>query len=126
MSVKYNVVQRGNPQKPDEPKKFYAQAIGDGEVTQKDISKEIEEMTALSEPDVASALSAFRKILQRKLSEGRIVRFGEFGSFQVSFSSDGAATAETFNPSTISDAKIIFRPGTDLKDLLKTLKFEKL
>jgi predicted histone-like DNA-binding protein len=126
MSVKYNLVERGNPQKPDDPKKFYAQAIGDGEVSQRDLSKEIEEMTALSEPDVVAALSAFRKILQRKLAEGRIVRLGEFGSFQVALSSEGAVTADKFNPSTISDVKIVFRPGTELKELLKTLKFEKI
>jgi predicted histone-like DNA-binding protein len=125
MSVKYNLVERGNPQKPTEPKKIYASAIADGEVSQRDISKEIEEMTALSEPDVASALSAFRKILQRKLAEGRIVRLGEFGSFQVSLSSEGAVTADKFSPSTINDVKIVFRPGTELKELLKTLKFEK-
>jgi predicted histone-like DNA-binding protein len=126
MSVKYNLVERGNPQKPTDPKKFYAQGIADGEATQKDISKEIEEMTALSEPDVAAALSAFRKVLQRKLAEGRIVRFGEFGSFQVALSSEGAESPEEFNPATINDVKIVFRPGADIKDLLKTLKFEKI
>jgi predicted histone-like DNA-binding protein len=126
MSTKFHLIQRKNPQKPTEPKKFYAQPIADGEITSKEIGKEIEEMTSLTEPDVVSALSAFRKIMQRKLSEGRIVRFGEFGSFQVSFSSEGAETADKFEVSAIRNPKIIFRPGADLRELLKTIKYEKV
>jgi hypothetical protein len=37
MAVKYNLVQRGNPQKPDEPKKWYAQSKSDGDVSLKDL-----------------------------------------------------------------------------------------
>jgi hypothetical protein len=33
MAVNYVVVERGNPAKPDAPKKFYAQAKSSGELT---------------------------------------------------------------------------------------------
>ena len=35
MTVKYVVVERGNPLKPQEPKKYYAQAKASGELTMK-------------------------------------------------------------------------------------------
>jgi nucleoid DNA-binding protein len=63
--------------------------------------------------------------LTKDLSEGRIVRFGDFGSFSISLSSEGAETADKFNSSMIKGAKIAFRPGIDLKEMLAIMKFEK-
>jgi len=64
-------------------------------------------------------------ITLRHLENGKIVCFGDFGSFQVSLSSNGAETAEKFNQSLIKEPKVTFRPGIDLKDMLATLKYEK-
>lgn len=125
MAVKYNLVERGNPQKPTDPKKFYAQAIADGEVTQKDLGDQIEELTSLTEPDVLAAVSALRKVMVRGLADGKIVRFGDFGSFQVTLSSDGFESADKFKADSIRDVKIVFRAGTELRDMLDKLKFER-
>lgn len=126
MSVKYIITEKGNPSKPAEPKKFYATAKADGEVTFKKLSKEISNIsTTVSDTDVLAVLNVLVKALINHLSEGRIVRFGEFGSFQVSLSSEGAATRKEFNTSLIRNSKITFRPGTNLKEMLATLKYEK-
>lgn len=126
MSVKYIITEKGNPSKPAEPKKFYATAKADGEVTFKKLSKEISDIsTTVSDTDVLAVLNVLVKALINHLSEGRIVRFGEFGSFQVSLSSEGAATRKEFNTSLIRNSKITFRPGTNLKEMLATLKYEK-
>ncbi|MDR2804606.1 MAG: hypothetical protein LBB85_03040 [Dysgonamonadaceae bacterium] len=55
-----------------------------------------------------------------------MVRFGDFGSFQISISNDGAETAENFNASFIKSSKVVFRRGVDLKEMRATLKFEKV
>jgi len=126
MSVKYSLVQRANPQKRQDPKKWYAQAESTGEITSKELGKSIEEMTALTEPDVIAATTALRKAMARGLADGKIVRLGDFGSFQVTLSSEGSDSKDKFNPATIDSVKIVFRPGTELRDLLTTLKFEKI
>jgi nucleoid DNA-binding protein len=59
------------------------------------------------------------------LSNGEIVRFGDFGSFQVALTSEGAETEAKFNASLIKGGKVAFRPGIDLKEMLATLKYEK-
>ena len=119
MSVKYIITEKGNPSKPAEPKKFYATAKADGEVTFRKLSKEISNIsTTVSDTDVLAVLNVLVKALINHLSEGRIVRFGEFGSFQVSLSSEGAATRKEFNTSLIRNSKITFRPGTNLKEML--------
>ncbi|MGV4511791.1 HU family DNA-binding protein, partial [Ornithobacterium rhinotracheale] len=41
MPVKYNVVERKNPQKREEPSKWYANAKADGDISLKEIAEEI-------------------------------------------------------------------------------------
>lgn len=126
MAVTYVVVERGNPLKPAEPKKFYAQAKASGELTLKKLSKEIAQgSTTVSDTDVLAVLNDLTKLLVRHLSEGEIVRFGDFGAFQISLSGSGAESAEKYNSSLIRAGKITFRPGADLRDALATLKYEK-
>jgi predicted histone-like DNA-binding protein len=127
MAVKYIIVPHGNPGNPEAPKKFYAQAKGDGELTLRKLSKEIAEgSTTVSDTDVLAVLNDLTKILKRHLDNGEIVRFGDFGTFQISLTSDGAETEEKFHPSLIKNPKVTFRPGIDLKEMLATLKYEKV
>jgi len=126
MAVTYVVVPRGNPSKPAEPKKFYAQAKSSGELTFRKLSKEISEgSTTVSDTDVLAVLNDLVKILKRHLDNGSIVRFGDFGSFQITVSSDGAEEASKFNSSLIRKPKVTFRPGIDLREMMNNLKYEK-
>lgn len=126
MPVKYNVVEKKNPQKPNEPTKFYANAKADGEISLKEISKEISAgSTTVSDTDVLAVLNEFTKLMSKHLSNGKIVKFGDFGNFQITLSSEGAESAEKFNSSLIKSNKITFRPGVDLREMLATVKYEK-
>jgi predicted histone-like DNA-binding protein len=126
MAVKYIVTEKGNPQQPEAPKKWYGMAKSNGEFTLKKLSKEIAEgSTTVSDTDVLAVLNDLTKILRRHLENGEIVRFGDFGSFQISIGGEGAATADKYNASLIKTRKVTFRPGVDLKEMLNNLKFEK-
>ncbi|WP_461629455.1 HU family DNA-binding protein [Labilibaculum euxinus] len=126
MSVKFVVREKGNPSKPTEPKKWYATAKSSGEISFKDLSNEIAEgSTTVSDTDVLAVLNDLTKLLSRHLAAGEIVRFGDFGSFQVSVKSTGAETEKKFHAGQIIKSKINFRPGNDLKDMLLTLKYTK-
>ena len=126
MAVSYITVPKGNPAKPEAPKKYYAQAKARSELTFRKLSKEIAEgSTTVSDTDVLAVLNDLTKLLKRHLDNGEIVRFGDFGSFQVSISSEVAETAEKFNASMIKGGKVVFRPGIDLKEMLAALKYEK-
>ncbi|MDR1526592.1 MAG: HU family DNA-binding protein [Dysgonamonadaceae bacterium] len=127
MAVNYVVVPKGNPADPNAPKKFYAHAKSSGELTLKKLSKEIAEgSTTVSDTDVLAVLNDLTKILKRHLDKGEIVRFGDFGTFQIAISSGGAETEEKFHQSLIKSSKVAFRPGVDLKEMLATLKYEKV
>lgn len=126
MSVNYVLVERGNPANPEAPKKFYALAKSSGELTFRNLSKEIAQGgTTVSDTDVLAVLNDLTKILYRHLENGEIVRFGDFGTFQISLTSEGAEKPEKFNASLIKKPKVTFRPGIDLKEMLAILKYEK-
>lgn len=126
MAVNYVIIQKANPLNREEPKKFYAQAKSRGELTFRKLSKEIAEgSTTVSDTDVLAVLNDLTKILRRHLENGEIVRFGDFGTFQISLSSEGAETEEKFHPSMIKKSKVNFRPGIELKEMLSNLEYEK-
>ncbi|MDY3317107.1 HU family DNA-binding protein [Riemerella anatipestifer] len=125
MPIKFNVVQKANPSKREE-KKWYASAKADGEVSFKALSKEIAQgSTTVSDTDVLAVLNDLIKSLSRHLSDGKIVRLGEFGAFQVSLSSNGEEEESKVTAASIKNSKIVFRPGEDLRNMLATAKYEK-
>lgn len=127
MAIKYNIIERKNILKPSEPAKFYASAKADGEISFKALAKEIAAAgSTVSDSDMLAVLNDLNKLLIKHLSEGKIVRFGDFGSFQVSVSSTGAETEAKFSSSNITGNKIQFRPGAELKAMLATAKYEKI
>ncbi|MDR2027370.1 MAG: DNA-binding protein, partial [Prevotellaceae bacterium] len=115
MAVKYILVERGNPQKPEEPKKVYAQAKSDGDIDIKALGKEITQRCTVNYADTLAVIESLKQALIVNLEENRIVRFGDFGSFQIGIGSEGAETEEKFNSSMIKSKKVVFRPGEDLK-----------
>jgi len=125
MPVKYTVSERGNPLQPQQPKKWYANAKSAGDTTLRTLSKEIAARSTISPADTQAVLVALTEVLVEHLANGKIVRLGDFGAFQVSVGSHGAETEAKFNTSLIKTKKVAFRPGIDLKEMLNNLKFEK-
>ena len=127
MAVTYVVKEKANPLKRDDFKKWYATAKSSGELTFRQLSKEIAAgSTTVSDTDVLAVLNDLTKILRRNLEAGKIVRFGDFGSFQITLSSAGAPSEDKFHPSLIRGSKVQFRPGIDLREMQNNLKFKKV
>ncbi|MDR1339891.1 MAG: HU family DNA-binding protein [Prevotellaceae bacterium] len=126
MSVKYTVSEKGNPLDPSQPKKWYANAKSTGDEKLRALGKKIAVRCTVSPADTHAVLIALTEVLTESLAEGKIVRLGDFGAFQVSINSAGAETEEKFNASLIKGSKVVFRPGIDLKEMQNNLKFEKV
>ena len=126
MAIPFVLTERGMLNNPAAPKKWYASAKSSGELTFRKLAKEISEGgSTVSDSDTMAVLNDLIKVLRRHLDAGEIVRFGDFGSFQVSIKSNGAETEAKFNASLIHSPKIVFRPGADLKEMLNNLKYAK-
>ncbi|MDR7793741.1 HU family DNA-binding protein [Riemerella anatipestifer] len=127
MSIKYKTIQKAQPGVAGGgDKKFYASpVVYQGEKTLEGLTKDIEKISTVSGADIRAVLYALVDVMQNSLSDGQIVRLGELGSMRVSLSSEGKAKEEEVTSAAVKSAKVLFTPGSDLKKMLQTLKFEK-
>ena len=120
------LVQRGNPAKPADAKKFYAQLASSGEVTTRQLMKEISARSTVSAADTMAVLESLLELLPEKLAQGLIVRLGDFGSFAASVTSEGVAEEEEFVASSmVTGYKIRFRAGKELTKAVAGIEYPK-
>ncbi len=121
--INLKTVQRPNPKDAKAPRKFYVSAQSAGEVTLEKMSESISEKCTLTDTDVLAVLSALTREMTTHLMDGKIVRFGTFGSFQLGLSSDGVATEAEASRLLVRGARIRFRPGRRIEDSMRNLKY---
>jgi len=125
MSIKYKTIARKNLLNPADPEKFYAIATASGKTDIDKLSRLIANNSTVSRTDVYAVIMGLLETIGDELADGNTVSLGKLGSLGINLKSDGAATADAVTAATIKGGKIIYRPGTELKSMLKTLKFEK-
>ena len=64
--------------------------------------------------------------LDKHLKAGRIVQFGEIGSFRLAVGSTGSVDVKSFTASQIKKPKIVFTPGSRLQETRKLTTFERI
>ena len=108
--MKVKIVQRKNPQKPDEPGKFYGQPVLDGVAGMDMICRQIAGRSSLTAGDVKNVLTNFLDELPTYMLMNRSVQLEDFGILRISFGSEGVDRAEDFSSSLIRGVKIVFTP----------------
>jgi len=125
MPITFNVISRKNIQKPNDPPKYYADIVGNGQTTLADLAKYASTVSTVSKADILAVLeSTFSKIAD-DVADEKIVYVGEYFTLQAGGSSEGKETADEVNASSIKSVKTIFRPGKMIKDALKLAEFKK-
>lgn len=125
-TVGYKIVERGNPGRPDEHKKFYALIKCTRVVDVDELGEQISGESTASEADVVAVITALQRRVCQSLSNGEIVRLGTLGSLRISLRSEGARTEKDFNASLMRKAHVIFTPGKAIKDTLNNLVYSKI
>ncbi len=126
MAIKYQVLPRRNPQDMTAPAKFYAAAVGDGEVELENLAKLISYQCTVTEADCYAVLISLEHNIVNELEQGRIIKLGRLGNFQIGLSSDGMTTAAEVTAGSITKSRVLFRPGKKLRTLLNDLSFRKV
>ena len=90
------------------------------------MSKRIEKACTVTRADVMAVLIALEDTIVEGLERGEIVRLGEIGAFQIGLRGKGAESEEEYSASLIRKAKVNFRPGTALTEILTGLSFAKV
>ena len=125
MSVKYNVVERGNPSDPAAPNKYYPSAVADGSVDLRYIANRAADISTVSMPDTVAVIEALLYIIPDEIGNGRVVQLGEFGSFWIKFKTEASETPEGVTSRNITGVIARFIPGKEFKLNLHNITFEK-
>jgi predicted histone-like DNA-binding protein len=125
MAIKYKVLPRKNPQDLLAPEKFYASAIADGDVDLDRLAELFSYQCTVTETDCYAVLLALEHNIIGELGQGRIVKLGRLGNFQVGLSSEGKETAAEVSSTAITKSRILFRPGKRLRSMLSEVSFKK-
>ena len=123
--MKYKLIERKNPQKKDEPGKWYASPVNDGKITQRNIANDIVDLSSLTRGDVLSTIENLLDTVPKYLLLGKSVNLGSLGTMRISFSSKGVNKPEDFNTKLINKLKVVFTPSTDFKNTINKVSFEK-
>ena len=125
MTVKFNIVERGNPANPQAPKKFYPSIQSSGRMTLRQLATEISDISTVSSTDTMAVLEALLNIIPKELSKGNIVELGDFGNFWLRNTADGAETADEVRADQIKTLLPRFLPGKEFKKVLEVIEFSK-
>jgi len=125
MTVKFNVVQRANPQEREAPKKFYPSIVATSKLTKREAARTASQMSTTSMGDTSNVLENFLTIIPQELAKGNIVELGDFGSFWLRIESDGAELEDQVNAGSITNVLVQFKPGKEFKQALAAIQFEK-
>ena len=125
MSIKFKVIQKKNPRDLTAAPRWYANAVGDGETSLKELAEYASETSTVSKADILAVLESTLTKISKDLSAGRIVRVGEYFTLQMSISSTPSNTAEEVTSNNVKSSKINFRPGNMLSDMIKLASYQK-
>jgi predicted histone-like DNA-binding protein len=125
MSVKFNVVERGNPGNPEAPKKFYPSVVSSGRVTVRDLAEMAASQSTLSTMDMMAAYESLLALIPKQLANGNVVELGDFGNFWLKNNAEGMEVATEVNSTHITNLLPRFNPGKNFKKLLRLIDFEK-
>jgi len=126
MAVNYKPVPKRNPSKQEEAPKFYAQVVSAGDMTVRQLVKQISSISTVSAADTMAVIEAFLEVVPMALADGKIVRLGDFGSFSLAVNSDGAVDALALSKNQIKKVTVRFRPGKEFTNVTNAAEFTKV
>jgi len=126
MAIKFKTLARKNPQNMEAPDKYYAASIGNGETDMEALAEMIAYQSTLTDTDCYAVLRSLEHNIINELRQGRIVKLGSLGNFQISISAKGQDNEEDVTANDIVKSRIIFRPGKKLRNLLTNLSYQKV
>ena len=124
--INFKSVAKRNPQNFDEAPKFYAYAVSKETADIDRLSELVADGSTVRQNDVYAVIVGLVNAIQGELKNGRNVTLGKLGTFSLGVSSEGVDEEEKLTANQIIKARIRYRPGNEIKDMLKTLRYAKL
>ena len=123
MSIFLKAVQRINPSEPDEPKKWYPVQYTTKMVDESEVAMLIADETTLNPMEAAMAIRQLRKVVQRLLLDGKSVKLGDWGTFNITLNTEGAERKEDLTARNVKRVNINFQPADEMKAAMQKADF---
>lgn len=124
--AKYKLIKKVNPQKRQEPGKWYATPKSETPLSGKAMTRAATANTTTAPIEMETALELLAKFVPQQLQQGHTVKIPGLGTFRLTFKSDGVEDINSFRAnSMIKNARIVFTPSKELREsVLSVLSFE--
>ena len=123
MSIFLKPVQRHNPMEKDAPMKWYPVQYTTKLVDENEVAELIADETTLNPMEAQMAIRQLRKVVQRLLLDGKSVKLGNWGTFNVTLSTEGVDKKDDLTARNVKAVNINFQPGDVLKTAMKKAEF---
>jgi len=124
MSLSFRKVKRrvlNGPNKGEDM--YYAMARSNGVTDLDSLCELISARSTVSSADVKGVLDSLNWVMNIQLKAGMVVQVGELGNFRLSIGSKGVEEEEKVSADLITGARIIFSPGSTLRDTRRKVTF---
>lgn len=124
--AKYKLIKKVNPQKRQEPGKWYATPKSETPLSGKAMTCAATANTTTAPIEMEASLELLAKFVPLQLQQGHTVKIPGLGTFRLTFKSDGVENIDDFRASSmIKNARIVFTPAKELREsVLSGLSFE--
>ena len=113
----FKLMQRLNPQKRNEPAKWYAIPVTLARMTTRAVCKYVTRNTTVSPTEAEAMLNLVLDAVPQLLKDGNSAQIGNLGWLRLSFSSEGVAAPREFDAaSMVKNIKIVFTPSKEFKE----------
>ncbi len=126
MAVQFKMVPKQNNLVSPPEIKFYPCSVSKGIVTLDDLAKVISSRCTISKADCYGVIIALSDAIGEALSDGKIVKVQNLGSFQLNLLGTAAEDIEALGKSNIKSAKVVYRPSIDLKKKIKGITYKRI
>ena len=123
MAVSITPIGKISPINPELPMLYYPKVTKTGEIDLDELSAKAAYNTTVTQTDCYAVIISLVDAICQSLEEGKIVRVGHLGSFQISVKGTASTIPIEVSPKNVKSASVIFRPGKKFKTMLGKLKF---
>ena len=121
--AKYKLIKKVNPQKRQEPGKWYATPKSETPLSGKAMTCAATANTTTAPIEMEASLELLAKFVPQQLQQGHTVKIPGLGTFRLTFKSDGVEDINSFRANSM--IKNVFTPSKELREsVLSGLTFE--
>ena len=116
MPTKYILQQKINPQKKNDPKKWFAVPVSEDPLDEEAMTRAASEDTTYNDVELGGASKLIARHVAGQLLNGQRSRVPGLGTFRVTFGSEGVENIDDFDVSMIRNPRIMFVLDSNLRE----------